>query len=140
MILGAGGIHTGAQLASLLTLGASGAIIGTRLLFTPEIGYTSAKTQALLNAGLGSTVSSTAFDEVRGTMGWPGDIEGRAIRNDILKDREEWVELEERRRRVVAGEGDRSIVMAGMGVGLTSELKSVEVSTIGFQLCFLAAR
>ena len=126
ILLGAGGISTGAQVASLLTLGASGAVVGSRFLVSPEVNYAPARVQALLDADLKSTVISMAFDEVRDTMGWPEGISGRGLRNDIIKDEEEGASLEERVRRFDSGEGFRQVIYAGMGIALTKEVKSAE--------------
>ena len=126
ILLGAGGISTGAQVASLLTLGASGAVVGSRFLVTPEVNYAPARVQALLDADLKSTVISMAFDEVRDTMGWPEGVSGRGLRNDIIKDEEEGASLEERVRRFNSGEGFRQVIYAGMGIALTKEVKSAE--------------
>ncbi len=70
-IVAAGGITTGAQIASLLTLGAAGAALGTRFLFTPECIYPPPMKAALVRAGLGSTVRTLAYDEVGRTNMWP---------------------------------------------------------------------
>lgn len=64
-ILAAGGIANGAHVAALLTLGASGVVMGTRFLLTPESLYSPAQKAALLAAHCTTTVPSTAFDHVR---------------------------------------------------------------------------
>ena len=81
MVLAAGGLATGAQVAAVLALGASGAAIGTRFLLTPESFYTDAQKRALVNADSRSTVRTMAFDVVRNTVGWPDDVDGRGLRN-----------------------------------------------------------
>jgi nitronate monooxygenase len=80
-ILAAGGMANGGHLAALLTLGASGAVFGTRFLLSPESLYTDVQRQALLAASSSSSVRTMAFDHVRGSMGWPLGIDGRALRN-----------------------------------------------------------
>lgn len=134
-ILAAGGIATGAQIASLLTLGASGVVLGTRLLFTTELAeHSAAKTSILVAANHLSTTRSMAFDEVRGTLGWPEGIDGRAVANGIINDQREGLPIEERVQRfetgLKEGKGDRLIVWAGAGVGLTHEVKDAQ-SVIG---------
>ncbi|KAF7339163.1 Nitronate monooxygenase [Mycena venus] len=52
LVVAAGGISTGARIASLLTMGVDGVVLGTRFLFTPECTYTAAKKDALLCADL----------------------------------------------------------------------------------------
>ncbi|KAL0960467.1 hypothetical protein HGRIS_005510 [Hohenbuehelia grisea] len=126
-ILAAGGISTGAQIAALLSLGASGVAIGSRFLFTPECCYPDAYKSVLIRAGLNATVRGLCFDEVNRTMGWPPNHNGRAIANDICKDAEEGVNLEERLRRFdeskLKEENTRLVIWAGVGVGLTDEIK-----------------
>ncbi|KAL0068268.1 hypothetical protein AAF712_004653 [Marasmius tenuissimus] len=136
IILAAGGIATGSQIASALTLGASGVALGTRFLFTHEAVFPSLQKDVILRAGrsgnLNSTRRSTAFDEVRrrGTL-WPEGLDGRAIVNGILEDVEGGVELEERVRRYeegrAEGESERQVVWAGTGVGLTREIRNAGV-------------
>ncbi|KAG7442056.1 2-nitropropane dioxygenase [Guyanagaster necrorhizus] len=130
VILAAGGIATGAQIASMLTLGADGVVVGTRFLLTHESGYPPVKKEELVKAGLGSTARSTAFDEINRTVGWPTGIDGRGIANEIVSDVSEGLSLEERLRRADEGKDKGSTsrlpVWAGAGVGLTNEIQSVE--------------
>jgi nitronate monooxygenase len=131
VIIAAGGVSTGAQIAALLTQGAAGVVLGTRFLFTHECQYTPAMKEVLVSSDLNATERSMAFDEVFRTMGWPDGINGRAIANDVYKDYLEGVVLEERIKRYDNGkaEGDdnRLIIWAGVGVGLTNEIKSANV-------------
>lgn len=124
-VLAAGGVATGAQVASLLTLGASGVVAGTRFLYTHECQYSAAMKEVLIEAGLNATARGMAFDEVTGLMGWPENVDGRAIANSILDDEVKGLGLEERVKRYdegkAKGEKDRLVVWAGVGVGLTSE-------------------
>lgn len=80
-VLAAGGLANGAHLASLLTLGASGAVFGTRFLLSPESLYSNAQRQALLAANTTASVRTMAFDHARNTLGWPHGIDGRGLRN-----------------------------------------------------------
>lgn len=133
-IVAAGGITTGAQIAALLTLGAAGAALGTRFLFTPECIYSPPMKAALVHAGLGSTVRTLAYDEVGRTNMWPPACDGRALRNAVMDDVEEGLGLEERLARFdaskAAGEEDRLIVWAGVGVGLVSEITPAAVGVL----------
>jgi len=126
-ILAAGGISSGAQIASLLTLGADGVVCGTRFLFTPECCYDQPKKDVLLSADLHSTVRSLAFDEVGRTAFWPPGLDGRAISNGIIRDAEAGLSLERRLalcdESLRKGESDRLIVWAGVGAGLVDEIK-----------------
>ncbi|THU98238.1 NPD-domain-containing protein [Dendrothele bispora CBS 962.96] len=129
LIIAAGGISTGAQIAALLTMGASGVVLGTRFLFTEESIYTSAQKKALVEADLiGSTVRTLAFDEVGRTNGWPPKHDGRALVNDIIKDVEVGLDLETRLKKfdesASVGDTSRLIVWAGTGVGLTKNISS----------------
>jgi hypothetical protein len=133
LIVAAGGIATGAQIAGLLAMGADGVVLGTRFLFTHECGYTSAKKQAIMKADLNSTLRTTAFDEAARLTSWPPKCDGRAIANGLIDDYKAGLSLEERIERYTAGvrDGDQSrdIVWAGVGVGLTSEIEGAAVSS-----------
>ncbi|KAJ6575601.1 2-nitropropane dioxygenase [Mycena vulgaris] len=127
LILAAGGISTGAQIASLLAMGADGVVLGTRFLFTPECAYSPVMKDALVKAGLGATVRSLAFDDVNRTNGWPPNCDGRAISNEIIDDYKAGLSLEERLAKFDQstrdGDTSRLVVWAGVGAGLTSEIK-----------------
>lgn len=140
LIVAAGGIATGAQIAALLAMGADGVALGTRFLFTPECAMPPVKKQMLIDADLHSTTRGMAFDEVMKFFGWPKDCDGRALRNKIVDDVEEGLTLAERTQRfqesAQKSEKDRLVVWAGVGVGLTNEIKPVAVRHI-FLLHFL---
>ncbi|KIY61193.1 inosine monophosphate dehydrogenase [Cylindrobasidium torrendii FP15055 ss-10] len=122
VIIAAGGIMTGAQVASVLALGAEGAVLGTRFILTPESGYSQEKKAIVANARVGSTVRGLAFDEMFG-LTWPGTYNGRAIRNKIVSDAEEGLTLAERKTRMEEDTGfEREIVWAGAGAGLVSRI------------------
>ena len=80
-VLAAGGMAHGGHLASLLALGASGAVFGTRFLLSPESLYSDVERKALIEAKTSSSVRSMAFDEARSTLGWPRGVDGRGLRN-----------------------------------------------------------
>lgn len=132
LVVAAGGVSTGKQIAALLTMGASGVVLGTRFLFTDECGYTTAKKDVLLRAGMNSTARGMAFDEVGRTMGWPFKQDGRAVSNNIIQDVEEGLDLEERLKRfddsANIGDSSRLVVWAGVGVALTNEITAAAVS------------
>jgi nitronate monooxygenase len=79
--VGAGGLATGAQIAALLDLGASGAVLGTRFLLSPESLYSDRQRQALIDAQSSESVRTMAFDYARNTLSWPKDVDGRGLRN-----------------------------------------------------------
>lgn len=134
-VIAAGGISTGAQIAGLLTMGVDGVVLGTRFLFTPECSMPDSKKQVLIEADLNATVRSMAFDEVNRTMGWPDKCDGRAVSNAIITDDAKGLDLEERLKlfdeSASNGEKDRLVVWAGVGAGLTNEIKPAEVR-LGF--------
>lgn len=99
MLLGAGGLSNGSQVAAFLTLGAAGAALGTRFLLSHESSYTDAQRLALMSAGAGSTVRTQVFDRVRGTTGWPEGVDGRALRNKTVEDADAGVDMEDVKRR-----------------------------------------
>lgn len=125
---------TGKQIAALLTMGAAGVNMGTRFLFTEECSWGPERKQVLVKAELNSTVRSVAFDEVARNIGWPDRCDGRAIANDIVKDEQEGLDLEERVERYTksskAGEESRLIVWAGVGVGLANTIQKASVCAI----------
>ncbi|KAG6919541.1 hypothetical protein DXG01_005131 [Tephrocybe rancida] len=134
-ILGAGGIVNGAQIASLLTLGASGAVLGTRFLLSPESLYLDSQRQALIDAPTGSSIRTMAFDEARNTLGWPQGIDGRGLRNrtdmhvdpGTVNEYESGADLEDLRRKysegVKKGDTTRIVTWAGAGVGLLHKIQ-----------------
>lgn len=130
-LLAAGGLATGAHVASILALGASGAVLGTRFLLTPESLYTDKQRQALLDASDSSTVRTMAFDVARGTLGWPEGVDGRALRNSTVVDHEigrDERELKELFAKAqVEGDRERMLVWAGTGVGAMNSIKPAKV-------------
>ncbi|KAJ6619095.1 Nitronate monooxygenase-domain-containing protein, partial [Mycena sp. CBHHK59/15] len=86
LVLAAGGISTGTRIASLLTMGADGVVLGTRFLFTPECEYSDAQKKALVQTDLGATVRTITYDEVGRTNGWPPNFDGWAISNQVTTD------------------------------------------------------
>lgn len=131
-VVAAGGITTGAHVAALLALGASGVALGTRFLLTPESLYSLKQKEALQHAHAASTVRTTAFDQVRGTLGWPSGIDGRGLRNQIVKNLESGMALSEARQlyeqAVKEDKPDGTIVWSGTGIGLVNEIKPAAVS------------
>ncbi|KAF8186875.1 2-nitropropane dioxygenase [Mycena galopus ATCC 62051] len=127
LVVAAGGISTGTQIAALLAMGADAVVLGTRFLFTPECAYTPAQKQALITADLKATVRTEAFDEASNRMNWPPNCNGRAISNGIMDDYKAGLTMEERRAKYDEcardGGDSRVIIWAGVGVGLTDEIK-----------------
>ena len=65
IILAAGGIATGSQVASALALGADGVVCGTRFLATDEAGYSQKQKDRILQSSGEEAVSTMVFDEMR---------------------------------------------------------------------------
>lgn len=80
LLVGAGGIATGSQLISLLPH-ASGAVIGTAFLPSPESLYSQAQKNLVVEIGGEDTVRSENFDLARGTLGWGEGVDGRGFKN-----------------------------------------------------------
>ncbi|KAF8801269.1 2-nitropropane dioxygenase [Phlegmacium glaucopus] len=126
-IVAAGGVATGAQIASLLTLGAAGVALGTRFLLSPESSYSDVQRRALISADSSSSVRTMAFDHVRDTLGWPEGVDGRALRNMTVDDYENGEDINLLKQKytesIRRGDTDRTLVWAGAGVGLMHQIK-----------------
>ncbi len=126
ILLGAGGLSDGTSLAATLALGAQGGIFGTRYLLTPQAHFTDAQKKILVENS-GETLRTMAFDEARGTTGWPAGVDGRGIYNDTVADYEKGLGDEQSRRNTydeAAKKGDekRIVTWAGTGVGNMNEI------------------
>ncbi|KAJ7623401.1 2-nitropropane dioxygenase [Roridomyces roridus] len=120
-ILAAGGLANGAHLAAVLTLGADGAVFGTRFLLAHESLYSEAQRKALVAASSEMSVRSMAWDHARSTLGWPSGIDGRGLRNSTFEDFDKGVDMEiiqsKYKEAVKEQDTDRINVWAGTGVG-----------------------
>ncbi|KXN89375.1 Nitronate monooxygenase [Leucoagaricus sp. SymC.cos] len=126
VIIGGGGLATGQHVAGLLGLGAAGAVLGTRFLLTPESLYSNTQKQALAAAQSSASVRSMAFDQARGTLGWPIGVDGRGLCNATVADYENGEDILVLRSKFQeAGRDDmsRAIVWAGTGVGKMKDVK-----------------
>ncbi len=83
-VLAAGGIADGRGVAAALALGATGALIGTRFLATPEALVDPSATKAILAGSGQDTERSTVLDIVRGS-GWPARYSARTIRHPFAQ-------------------------------------------------------
>jgi len=131
VVVAAGAISSGAQIAALLTLGADGALVGSRFLVSPECKYTTAQKQVILDADFNSTSRDRVFDEINRTDFWPLGVEGRAVANEILTDVGKGEDLETRLKNhdegLAKGEKERLVIWAGVGIGHLKEIKPAEV-------------
>jgi nitronate monooxygenase len=83
-VVAAGGIADGRGLAAALTLGAAGALLGTRFYAASEsLAHPQARAR-LIAAGGDDTIRTRVFDIVRG-LDWPAPFTGRALANDFTK-------------------------------------------------------
>ncbi|KAF7309593.1 CBM1 domain-containing protein [Mycena indigotica] len=131
LVLAAGGLANGGHIASMLTLGAEGVVLGTRFLLANESLYNAVQKQALLSAKSDSTLRSLAWDYARQTLGWPVGIDGRGLRNSIVDDFENGVSVQllqqSLRKGVEMEDADRMIIWAGTGVGQMNEILPAKV-------------
>lgn len=129
-LLAAGGLSTGGHVASLLTLGVSGVVLGTRFLMTKESFYNEVQKNVLVMASANDTVRTTAFDRARGTLDWPEGVNGRAIYNKTVKDVDDGADIEIVREKFNKATRDRDpgrmLVWAGTGVDLVTELQTAQ--------------
>ena len=82
-VLAAGGIVDGQGLAAALGYGASGVLMGTRFIATPEAPSLAAHKQAIVAAGLGETVATMVWDILWDEV-WPGGIRVRSLHNAMV--------------------------------------------------------
>ena len=134
-ILGAGGLAHGGHVAALLAMGASGGVLGTRFLLTPESLYSNAQKSALLAAkSSSSTIRTMAFDRARGTLGWPQGINGRALFNDTVRDDDNDVDIKIVQTKFLEAvkkeDSKRMLIWAGTGVSEMNEIKEARVFCI----------
>lgn len=130
LLLAAGGIADGRTLAAAMTLGADGALVGSRLWCTTEsLAPQSAKQHALATNGDG-TARSAIFDILRRKQ-WPAQYDFRAVRNALHRQWEGHIaalqaDPEAARSRydagVQAGDFDAAHVTVGEVVGLVNDL------------------
>ena len=127
----------GAQVAALLILGASAAVLGTRFTATPESIYSSNRKKAVLAAT--SSVRSFVFDKVGGYLTWPAGVDARALHNKMLGDYEDGVNIEEQKKRLSEAmktdDTSQITVWCGASVALINDIREAEVCLIVLQ-CF----
>ena len=139
-LLAAGGIMDGRGAAAALALGASGVVMGTRYLASPEsniaAGY---RNDVVCTSDGGQTTERTKlYDQLRGTTDWPLEYGGRGVLNESFHDNAKGMSLEENKRlyEEALGKGDegwgengRLTTYAGTGVGLVREIKGAAAIT-----------
>ncbi|CAN9416268.1 unnamed protein product [Alternaria alternata] len=134
ILVAAGGISDSRTFAAALTLGASGCILGTRLLATPEANITQGYRSAVLRTTDGgqSTVRTKVYDSLRGTN-WAETHNARGIITQSYVDAVEKGMSQEENTRLYKEEmergdegwrqdGGRMTAYAGSGVGLVRKV------------------
>lgn len=140
-LIAAGGIVEGRGAAAAFALGASGVVLGTRLLASPEAKISKGYQDEVLRASDGgqSTVRTKVYDNLRGTTGWANTHNGRGIINRSYLDAVGGMSEEENKRlyEKEMEKGDegwgvdaRMTTYAGSGVGLIREVKPVRAIVI----------
>lgn len=134
LILAAGGVSNGSQVAALLSMGADGVALGTRFLFTKECMYSEDMKSILVDSGLNATTRGMIFDDVNPTptpVTWPEGIDGRGITNKLVTDFKQGLSVEERIKKYTEakqkGDKDRLIIWAGVGVGNVQSIMTTKV-------------
>jgi len=119
-VLAAGGLSSGAHLAAFLTLGAAGAVVGTRFLVAEESQYSDVQKRAIIAAKSGSAVRSYVFDQLRNTTGWPAGVDGRGLAIPAVAAVESGGDITQIKEEVTEGtkRGDPSSVIAWAGTGV----------------------
>ncbi|KZT70856.1 inosine monophosphate dehydrogenase [Daedalea quercina L-15889] len=138
LLVAAGGITKGSQIAELLKAGASAVILGTRFLFTHECILPDDQKQLLIGAGADSTTRSPIFDVIFPDNVWPSGIQARCLKNSIVTyetrlqeltaERSESAkkELEALKVQLIAkinSDKDHLLIYAGLGVSELSEIQ-----------------
>ncbi|KAI4951179.1 hypothetical protein J4E91_003885 [Alternaria rosae] len=134
ILLAAGGISESRTFTASLTLGASGCVLGTRLLATPEAAISTGYRSAILRTTDGgqSTVRTKVYDSLRGTN-WAETHNARGIITQSYVDAVEKGMSQEENTRLYQEEmrkgdegwregGGRMTAYAGSGVGLVREV------------------
>lgn len=132
-LLGAGGLADGRSLAALLAAGCAGGVYGTRFVLTPESTYSQLQKEELVKAKGSPTLRTFAFDDARGTLGWPQGTDGRGLRNKTVEEYERDLQgqvkagkedpegakrrMERYRQAAKENDTDRIVIWSGTGVG-----------------------
>lgn len=139
-LVATGGIVDGRGAAAALALGASGIVMGTRYLASPEASIAKGYREAVLRASDGGVATGRGklYDMLRGTTDWPARYGGRGVLNESWFDAARGMNFAENKRlydealkRGDEGWGDRArlTTYAGTGVGLVKEVKGAAAIT-----------
>jgi nitronate monooxygenase len=133
IMIAAGGIVESRSAAAAFVLGASGVVMGTRFLASPEANISKGYQNAVLSTvdGGQTTVRTKVYDDLRGTTGWAETYNARGIINKSYTDSVAGLHLNENKKlyEEEVGKGDagwgvtgRMTTYAGAGVGLVREV------------------
>ncbi|RFU81187.1 nitronate monooxygenase [Trichoderma arundinaceum] len=134
-ILAAGGIMDGRGVAAAITLGAEGAVLGTRFIGAEEATVDSDVREEVFTATDGgeSTVRSRVFDDIWDTNPWPPLYDGRCLRGAIYNNLETGMSINEVREQLYRDSQrsqveevkmrDIACIWAGTGVGMVTKLE-----------------
>ena len=133
-LVAAGGILESRTAAAALSLGASGVVMGTRYLVSPETNIMQGYRNDVLTSTDGGqqTQRTKLYDQLRGTTDWPAEYGGRGVVNRSFYDHLKGMGLEENKRRYDKalekgdggwGEDGRLTTYAGTGVGLATKVQ-----------------
>jgi nitronate monooxygenase len=129
-VAAAGGIGDGRGLAAMMTLGASGVLLGTRFYASQECDGAEEAKQRICAASNGNSVRGIIFDLSRNNV-WPAPFTGRCLINDHAR---RWIGREvellqnidtvaaEYAAAKAAGNFDIAAVIAGEAVGLIHDI------------------
>ncbi|RGP61784.1 hypothetical protein FSPOR_9781 [Fusarium sporotrichioides] len=137
-LFAAGGIADGRGVAAALSLGAAGAVMGTRFLAATEARISKGYQQEVVRAtdGAQCTAKTMLYNHLRGTMGWPEQYSPRGIVNQSFYDHKAGVDFEELKKRhdeaVESGDkgwgpDGRLATYAGAAVGLVHDVQEAGV-------------
>lgn len=122
-VLAAGGLSGGDDIATILSLGAQGAVLGTALLTTHESFAHEYHKQAIVTAKEGQTVLTTAFH-----INWPPTAQTRVLPNSVT--RGEHGEPFSGHRTVVGNDSGRPIYLFGTDSPLRSTTGKLEAMAL----------
>ncbi|MEM6494214.1 MAG: nitronate monooxygenase [Pseudomonadota bacterium] len=131
-LLAAGGVADGRGLAAAMTLGADGALIGSRLWASEESLASQGAIDAAVRASGDDTARSAVFDVLR-EKNWPEEYDFRALRNAIHRQWEDRMDelradpaaaIADYKAGVDAQDFTRAHVTVGEGTGLIRESAS----------------
>lgn len=136
-LIAAGGIADGRGVAAALSLGAAGAVMGTRFLAAKEANVSTGYQGDVLRIKDGgqNTVRTTLYDELAGRTDWPPEYDGRNVVNQSILDHAKGVDFEENKKRYQEatkkgdegwGENGRLTSYIGSAVGLVREVVGAE--------------